>query len=176
MKKTKRNFTYKGKATKRVKKMRFVFYLTVFIIFLIGLNIYQKEYLKAANGHINALKTNLNTEIQKYDELQQKIDELIDDDTKVLSAEEQIIKIANEENFTQTDLLVKIAFCESSLNPLAVHYNKNGSSDYGIFQFNSIHKFGEKPLDIEWATKKTIEWIKAGKLHAWNSSKKCWSK
>jgi len=93
-----------------------------------------------------------------------------------MTVEERIRAIAKEQNFKQTELLVKIAFCESSYNPLAINYNKNGSSDYGLFQYNSIHNFGEKPLDVEWSTKKTIEWIRAGKLHAWNSSKKCWSK
>lgn len=89
---------------------------------------------------------------------------------------EAIMRIAKENDFKQGELLVKIAFCESSLNPLAVNKNDDGTSDYGIFQFNSIHKFGELPLDLEWSIKKAIEWIKAGKLHAWNASANCWKR
>ena len=95
---------------------------------------------------------------------------------RINPVEEEIRQIAKEHNFKQADLLVKIAFCESSFNPLAVNYNKDGSSDYGLFQYNSIHNFGELPLDVRWSTEKTIEWIREGKLHAWNASKKCWSK
>lgn len=37
------------------------------------------------------------------------------------------------------DDAIKVARCESKLNPLAVGHNTNGSTDTGIFQINSIH-------------------------------------
>ena len=36
-------------------------------------------------------------------------------------------------------VMVAIAMAESSLRPTATHTNSNGSTDYGLFQINSIH-------------------------------------
>lgn len=41
---------------------------------------------------------------------------------------------------------VRIAKCESSLRSHAIHKNKNGSVDTGIFQINSVHKYSQKDL------------------------------
>ena len=92
------------------------------------------------------------------------------------TAKEIIIEVANRKGFKDVQLLIDIAFCESSLNYRAYNLNKNGSGDTGLFQFNTIHNFGEKPLDPYWATEKAIEWIRAGRISAWYSSKSCWSK
>ncbi len=93
----------------------------------------------------------------------------------VPSSSEDIIRyVAEKKDFKDVQLLLDIAFCESSLNYRAYNINKNGSSDMGLFQFNTIHNFGEKPLDPYWATEKAIEWIRAGKISAWYSSAKCW--
>lgn len=90
------------------------------------------------------------------------------------SVVEIINKVAKDKGFEDVDLLIDIATCESSLNYRAYNINDNGTGDYGLFQFNSIHNFGEKPLDPYWSTAKAIDWIRAGKLSAWYSSKKCW--
>lgn len=40
------------------------------------------------------------------------------------------------------DYAVKIAKCESSMNPKAINTkNRNGSVDYGLFQINSVHGY-----------------------------------
>ena len=42
---------------------------------------------------------------------------------------------------SEWDTALKVATAESGLNPRAVNNkNKNGTSDYGLFQINSIHK------------------------------------
>lgn len=49
------------------------------------------------------------------------------------------------------DTAVRIAKCESSMNPKAINRkNKNGSVDYGLFQINSVHGYTENYLmDID---------------------------
>lgn len=34
------------------------------------------------------------------------------------------------------DVFVAVLYCESGMNPKAVNHNKNGTTDYGIAQFN----------------------------------------
>lgn len=88
----------------------------------------------------------------------------------------EIIKeIAQKKNFKDVELLLDIARCESGLKIRAINKNID-SVDYGLFQFNSIHGYGEKPLDPYWATEKTIEIIRAGGLYHWNASRFCWNK
>lgn len=96
--------------------------------------------------------------------------------SEIRTGKEIIIEVAKKKGFKDVQLLIDIAFCESSLNYRAYNTNKNGSSDMGLFQFNTIHGFGEKPLDPYWATEKAIEWIRAGKISAWYSSKSCWGR
>lgn len=44
-------------------------------------------------------------------------------------------KIAANHNIAQ-DVFVAVLYCESGMNPKAVNRNKNGTTDYGIAQFN----------------------------------------
>ena len=169
MKKTKRNSTYKGRSTKRVKKMRFAFYLTVFIIFLIGLNLYQKEYLNAATGQLNALNTNLNTEIQKNQDLNNRLNEMIE--YEELSVEEKIRKIAKENNFRWTDYLVRLAYCESRFDPKAL--GDSGKSR-GLFQIHSGYHpdvSDEQAYNIRFATEFAIKAINEGHQEWWTCDK-----
>ena len=92
------------------------------------------------------------------------------------SALEIIEIVANKNNFKDVQLLTDIVTCESSLNYRAYNTNKDGSGDLGLFQFNTIHNFGEKPLDPYWATQQAINWIRAGRISAWYSSRSCWQK
>ena len=43
-----------------------------------------------------------------------------------------------------------IAYCESKYNANAVHVNKNGTRDVGVFQINSIHGYPEYQLKAAW--------------------------
>lgn len=85
-----------------------------------------------------------------------------------------IKKVAIEEGFTDVNLLLRIAECESSLNPCA----KNAtSSATGLFQILDMHGLSvEERCNPEIATRWTINKINNGGLNAWNASKHCWNK
>jgi lysozyme-like protein len=53
----------------------------------------------------------------------------------------QIANCAKAAGFSGSDLpiAIAIALAESGGNPTATHKNNNGSTDYGLFQINSIH-------------------------------------
>ena len=93
--------------------------------------------------------------------------------TEELSVEEQIREVAQENGFDDPDLLVDIAFCESSLNPQAT----NGtSSATGLFQILDMHGLTvAERKDVATSTEWTISKIEKGGLNAWNASKHCWS-
>ena len=89
-----------------------------------------------------------------------------------LSVEEQIRQVAADNGFKNEQLLVDIAFCESSLNPRATNAH---SSATGLFQILDMHQLTvEERMDVETSTKWTINKINAGGLSAWNASKHCW--
>lgn len=89
------------------------------------------------------------------------------------SVEQQIRDIAKEHNFKWPDYLVRLADCESKLNPLAVNDKNNNpswSKDRGLFQFNSHWQSkvsDECSFDIRCATEKAMEMINNGKQHLW---------
>ena len=49
------------------------------------------------------------------------------------------VKYIREVFGNEADNAIKIAQAESGLNPNAIHINKGGSVDRGIFQINSVH-------------------------------------
>ena len=58
---------------------------------------------------------------------------------------EQLVRaVCQEEGMTpeQTQTIVAICWAESGMNPNAVHHNTNGSTDYGVLQFNSATFIG----------------------------------
>ena len=82
-----------------------------------------------------------------------------------LTVREQIEYIALLEDF-DAEYLIRLAFCESSLNPNAI--GKLG--EVGLYQY--YLKFHpdvsrECALDVECSTRKTIEKLKQGKHHLW---------
>ena len=91
-----------------------------------------------------------------------------------VSVEDQIRKIAIENNFENEELLLRIAFCESSYDFLAINYNKNGSVDRGIFQWNDKwhpEVSDECAFDIECATINAIRVIKEKGPREWTCGK-----
>lgn len=90
---------------------------------------------------------------------------------------EQIIRRIAKEEGVDADLAVRVAKCESGLNPAAIHKNPQGSVDRGLFQINSRwHKevSDETAFDIERSTQFFCKAFKEGHLSWWNASKKCW--
>ena len=90
--------------------------------------------------------------------------------------EEMIRRIAKEEMVNE-DLMVRIALCESQLDPKAVNVNKNGTRDRGLFQINDfwwLDITDEQAFDPEWSTRWACKQVKAERLHLWKSSRHCW--
>lgn len=93
-----------------------------------------------------------------------------------LTVEEKIRKIAKEE-MVDPDLAVRVAKCESSLNPKAVNVNAPDSIDRGVFQINSKwhpHVTEAQAFDVEFSTRYFCKAFKEGNLKWWNASKTCW--
>ena len=69
------------------------------------------------------------------------------------TGEDVVAKIAK--TFPENpDVMVAIAKAESGLNPKATNVNRNGSSDIGLFQVNSIHGYDDLEM---FAPEKNIE-------------------
>lgn len=76
--------------------------------------------------------------------------------------------------------MVSIAVCESSLKMTAKNVNKNKSTDYGVFQINSIHwetmrKAGLSPVSYIDNINYALFIIQQDGLRHFSASKKCWS-
>lgn len=88
------------------------------------------------------------------------------------SVETQIRDIARRLNFRWPNYLVKLAFCESGLDPLAVNTTGNypaGSRDLGLYQINDYwHNVSDDcAFDVVCATEWTINRINAGYQQEW---------
>lgn len=94
------------------------------------------------------------------------------------SIEDQIRKIAKQE-CVDPDLAVRVAKCESNLNPSAVNENAPDSIDRGLFQINTKwhpEVTQAQAYDIEFATRFFCKAFKEGHLSWWDATKKCWNK
>ena len=80
-------------------------------------------------------------------------------------------------NTVDPNLALKVANCESGLNPKAVNTNTDGSTDRGIFQINNKYHpevTDAEAFDPEFSTQFFCTAFKAGNLSWWDSSKTCW--
>jgi len=97
-------------------------------------------------------------------------------DAKVETVEQAIRRIAVDEG-VDPDLAVRVATCESGLNPDATNTNFDKSMDRGLYQWND-HWHPEITDDIAFDIEKSVrafcKAFKAGNLYWWNASKKCW--
>ena len=97
--------------------------------------------------------------------------------TTICTTIEQQIRDASKSAGIDPDLAVRIAKCESSLNPAAVNVNSDGSMDRGLFQINN--KAHPEISDLQaFNTNDSIQFFikafKEGHISWWNSSKTCW--
>jgi len=101
---------------------------------------------------------------------------------KVQSVEQHIELIVEEFGIDKSLTPLLIIYCESSGKENAINYNKNGTTDRGLFQFNDKTWAWLKPkLNLtsspfnKIVATKVAKWLmeKDG-LHHWNASKKCW--
>ena len=91
---------------------------------------------------------------------------------------EQMIRRIARINGVDENLAVRVARCESGLNPKAINVNTTGSKDRGVFQWNDYyHKeiTDEMAFDVEIATNLFCKAVKDGNISWWNASKKCWN-
>jgi hypothetical protein len=90
---------------------------------------------------------------------------------QTLTVEQQIRQIAKEENFQWTDYLVRLAYCESRLDPNATNTEGNSAGiDRGVFQINSFYHSevsDEQAFDVDYATRWTINMINEGRQTEW---------
>ena len=87
-----------------------------------------------------------------------------------LYVEESIRAIALEKNFKWTDWLVRLAMCESTLNPDATLDNGHYGLDRGLFQINNKYHpevSDECAFDIKCATEWTMWRVKNGHQNEW---------
>ena len=138
----------------------------------------QNDYNRAIEiigdaGMVSAVKEVTTTQTEEITE--------IDTPPVAGTVEEQIRKIATKNN-ADGDLLVRIAFCESSLNPKA---KNNHSSATGLYQYlDDTWEEGvrltnndwtlEDRTDIEKSTRMIIWHINNGQLSKWEASEHCW--
>lgn len=89
------------------------------------------------------------------------------------TVEQTIRRLAKEANFQWPDYLVRLANCESYLNPFETNAKGNvpvGSVDRGVFGINDYwHKevSDEVAFNLEAATKWTMDWINKGHQNEW---------
>jgi hypothetical protein len=94
------------------------------------------------------------------------------------SVEQIIRKICMEEG-VDSELALRVAKCESNLNPSAVHENAPDSIDRGLFQINSKYHPDITPsqaYDPVFSTRFFCKAFKAGNLGWWDATRTCWEK
>lgn len=95
------------------------------------------------------------------------------------SVTEEIIRKVAQEESVDPDLAVRVAKCESNLDFKAVHINKDGSKDRGLFQINNKYHpdvSDEAAFNPITATQFFCKSFKAGNLSWWDTTRKCWEK
>ena len=92
------------------------------------------------------------------------------------AVEDTIKRIARDEGVDPA-LALRVAKCESGLNPAIQNINTNGSIDRGLFQWNSRWHpeiTDEIAFDVEGSTRAFCKALKNGNLSWWNATRKCW--
>jgi hypothetical protein len=156
------NKTYRGKLTRYQKNIRIklALVLTILIMPILGM-IFQPR----------SLETFDHSEVIQITPEEMKELEAIA--FTHLSVEEQIREIAREHNFQWPDYLVKLAHCESTMNPSASNSIGNkpvGSIDRGLFQINDYwhpNVSDECAYNLRCSTEYTIKLINKGKQNLW---------
>ena len=195
IKKTKRTYTrknqfnkiYKGSLTKHRKEINSRRAITILLAWCIFAPLYA--FAMTHNSYtINGVVVSaegLNSPSGLYS-----------DETKTASLVERVVTVmvetekSNEmENWVlnevrkaglNVDIAFKIIKCESNWKPEVYGVNNNGTTDFGLWQINSIHKKEISPKErldykkaTEWAINKRL---KDGNWSAWYSSAHCWDK
>lgn len=84
--------------------------------------------------------------------------------------------------YDQDEFLVnKIIKCESSMYKSATHVNRNGTTDYGPLQINSVHSGKMQAMGLSiYKWEDSLEFgfmlLKRNGTRDWSASKSCWSR
>jgi len=90
---------------------------------------------------------------------------------------ENLIRSIAKAELVDPDLAIRVARCESNLNPNAININKDGSKDRGLYQINSKwhpEVSDEEAFDPVFSIKFFCKAYKEGHLDWWNTTKNCW--
>jgi hypothetical protein len=93
------------------------------------------------------------------------------------SSVEDIIKQICAQNTVDPALALRVAKCESGLNPKAINMNTDKSMDRGLFQINNKYHpevTDEQAFDPSFATQFFCTAFKGGNVGWWNASRTCW--
>ena len=107
----------------------------------------------------------------------EKVKEKVLPEAKTETVEQTIIRITKERGIDPA-LAVRVARCESGLNPAAININTDKSKDRGLFQWNDKWHpeiTDEIAFDPECATRAFCDAVSSGNISWWNASKKCWN-
>lgn len=162
MRKTKPK-TYKGKLTKRQKekekqKVALAFILTIITVF--GSFLMTEASRISTESHTVRVEKNI----------QQERGQLPKTEKKNLTMEQRIRRIAGEHDFRWPGYLVRLARCESKMDPTATNSNGKYGTDRGLFQINNKYHpevSDECAFSVRCATKWTMEMINNGEQHQW---------
>lgn len=128
------------------------------------------DVLKPTNNHFPQARV-VKQEVKAEDHIEDTLGMVVE------TVEQTIRRLAKEANFPWADYLVRLAVCESGLNPKAVNGRNNNpahSKDRGLFQINDYwHKNvpDSVAFDTEASTKWAIEKINNGGQGIWVCNK-----
>lgn len=92
---------------------------------------------------------------------------------------EATIRFIAKQECVDPELAVRVAKCESGLDPAAKNVNAADSIDRGLFQINNKYHpeiTDEMAFDVIESTKFFCKSFKEGHLDWWSASQKCWDK
>ena len=90
-----------------------------------------------------------------------------------------MIKAIAKKYGVDPDLAIRVAQCESGLNPDAKRVNVGGSVDRGLYQWNNRYHpdiTDEMAYDPKIATELFCQAVSKGHLSWWNASRHCWER
>lgn len=89
------------------------------------------------------------------------------------------IRTIATQNGIDPELAIRVAKCESNLDPQAINVNTDNSIDRGLYQINNKYHpevTSAQAFDITFATQFFCTAFKNGNLSWWNASRTCWDK
>ena len=176
------NKTYKGKPTKKRKeqKKNLNIIILIFLAFIIGYisdskNEFVIDAVRVSSSEVALSEVIPRREIENTTQSSELVNTvLVEEDMQ-----SWVLRKVKEAGL-DPDIAFNIIKCESNWKPEAYGVNKNGSTDFGLWQINSIHKAEISPKErldykiaTEWAINKRL---KDGNWSAWYSSAHCWNK